>query len=1310
VADVSVRLVISQAGGGVLQDVSFQLSQIAHATQEASHAAHGMSEAFKEGIGIGAGIELAHEAMEKFKETLLEVPKLAVESVEHFAEMSDKLEILGTKIGTNTTMLQELAAAGRPTDTSLDSITGAIDKMKKKLGETPEAFRALGLETRALIAQNPADAFLKLGEKIASIENPTLRGIAAFKTLGKTGTEMLPLFSSNIAAVIARARELGIIIDEKAVAAGAKLNNEFKLLKDTGQGVWNNFAAGVASSGGLHAAIEILTNLMGQLSHWFIDNRAQIAAWTTQGIVLAVSGIQLLVSGVGAARDVLDFLRIGFDAAMAGVLLFAQAILTANLKLAELAASIPGGGLVSKLFGNDLSKTIASTKTGLDYVNSALVGMKASANDTIAANSKFHESLEKVNSTLQGAKEKIAGASLELEHVGEHAKGSAGDLSKWAQEVEELRRQLTGQDLEEKAAKLAAALGDEHTTAILRENPVLLEEANKKIEALVKGGLEKVPPKLQEIRALYQELNGTPLDDSADDFYQVILKAQEAQERMNTGVQMGNGLWASRRVAEEIARQEDERLLEQEKEHEEHLKRIAHAFKGISDLIGIASEVAAAFGVAADSSFAQALGDLQNMGKAASDVVEGLASHNPVQIIAGAVHGILAGISLIGHLFGGPSKAEQQAQAIGQQLGTTISESLQQAIQQTADHLHIDVKSASLLNLTQAITESGMGVEAFTSQIGDLMKGVASGSIPAAEGVAEIGKAFAQVQHQAESSTGAAAEAARRLGVQMIQEARAMGEHVPEIAAAVKAGLDKAVSGTAGAVKGIQIITPEDAQAQAQIFGATFWAKVKEDGLINAATAMKPAFDAIQDSLKKGGFDASAVMGPIEQIMGLIGNEATKNITEGIQGLQDALGGLADSGYMTQGAFQGFEEQAASAMKQLTDQGVDSQTALQAIAPLLAQAQQVAQQYGMQLDSNTQALIDQAKAAGVAFPTDPLQQVVSLLTSIATAMGAIPPAAQNAANGMNSSMSQAAQGAAAAGEAAAGAAAGAAQAAAQASANAAAQGTQAAATASQAAIQSLQSGSAAATGAAFAASSASSQAWQTFAGDVSASTGSAFQDIAVDGSNMAEALVSQGEYWTSEINAGIDEMSVFATKATSDTIDVYQGFSDLVTDPNGPLAGSLDVVADIASQWRSVTNATNAANQAAQGYNVPNNGPGGGPGGSNTPGGPGERNQQGAAFGGVATSVGNWVLHGSPSNPELVGPADALARSIGAGLGSALGAQLAAMMGASAPAGPGGDQDATITLDGEAVGRVLLKNTKNRKWRVHNNAVGDWGG
>ncbi len=384
------------------------------------------------------------------------------------------------------------------------------------------------------------------------------------------------------------------------------------------------------------------------------------------------------------------------------------------------------------------------------------------------------------------------------------------------------------------------------------------------------------------------------------------------------------------------------------------------------------------------------------LGKSLTESLSGIFG----KTLGGALGSIIPGLgSLLGSALGGvidkvigifhkPSWVKVGEEA-GRILGMNVSKELAKKIEETSKTLHISIKAATLLNLDEAIKESGKSASEFGDQIEDLMRGVADSSIPLAEGVKEIGSLFEQLGEEG-------TDAAKKLQIGMIQAARASGTVVPEMQAAVKDALDQAVAGVAGMTKGLKILTPEDAQSQAYIFAATFWGVFKEQG-VAGLQALSPAFKDLQDQLAAGGFDVSAILGPIQGIMDMLGSETLAPIVQGISGLQQALQGLTDSGYMTQGAFAGFQQQAQAGFDQLIAGGATSQAALTAIAPLLAQLQTASQQYGLALDANTQSLITQAQAAGISFPTDPMQQVVTILTAIAQALGATIPAAATTA-------------------------------------------------------------------------------------------------------------------------------------------------------------------------------------------------------------------------------------------------------------------------------------------------------------------------
>lgn len=373
------------------------------------------------------------------------------------------------------------------------------------------------------------------------------------------------------------------------------------------------------------------------------------------------------------------------------------------------------------------------------------------------------------------------------------------------------------------------------------------------------------------------------------------------------------------------------------------------------------------------------------------------AAFGPYGVVIGAIAGAAIGF------FSGPKWANT-AKAAGKVFGTEVSNELAETIYKDKKKFGVSDKDASLLNLNagmdEAMKATGKSVKDFGPLIMDTMALAAKGGATAAKAIAEVGQAFEKVKTAAKEGVG------DKLMVQMIQGAAAANLKVPEIAAAVTAALDKAISGVGGMIAGIPLTNEADVQAQAVIMASTFWAKVKADGVVEAALAFGDIMTTWNEKFAAAGIEmnaaTAAILAPLQQIAGLASNEMTRPILEGIGAMQDALGGLADSGFMTGGAFDAFGQQAGSVFEQLKGQGIDSNTALMAIAPMLSQLKEAAANYGYELDANTQSLIGQAEAAGIAFPVDPMLQVVDVLTAIAVKLGAdIPSSVQKTTESLN---------------------------------------------------------------------------------------------------------------------------------------------------------------------------------------------------------------------------------------------------------------------------------------------------------------------
>jgi gas vesicle protein len=387
------------------------------------------------------------------------------------------------------------------------------------------------------------------------------------------------------------------------------------------------------------------------------------------------------------------------------------------------------------------------------------------------------------------------------------------------------------------------------------------------------------------------------------------------------------------------------------------------------------------------------------------------AAYGPIGAAVGAVVGAVVG------LIHNPKWAKAADNA-GKFAGYHVSDEMGKAIMARSKELGISVKEATVLALPHMMTESGKDARTFGTQIQVLMDSIKAGSIPAKEGIAALGSAFTMVS---ESATKANAIGDKAM-TDIIRNARAAGLKVPEIQAYVSDQLARSVgamggiTGTVatgrrakdgtftagegtdkGVVGGINIGSAESAAAQATIFSATFWATVESEGLVAGVDAMAAPFAALREKLTAGGFDAQALLGPMADLFALLGedgNQAVRSALEGVDALKESFEGVANAGYMTVGVFGAYEVAAKDAFDQAIAGGLDSTAAFQAIGPLLQSLVEASRNTGIALDATTQGLVDQAMAAGVSFPTTPIDRMEAAINRLVITLGGVVPAVE----------------------------------------------------------------------------------------------------------------------------------------------------------------------------------------------------------------------------------------------------------------------------------------------------------------------------
>ncbi len=971
---------------------------------------------------------------------------LAVHSV---LDMADKMSNLSASTGIGVEALQKFQFAGAAVGVSAEQIGSAMQKFQKNLVEGSKeslaAITQLGLSRTSLANMLPEEQLSTVLEALNDkIPNAANRTQIAMALLGKSGADLVPL-GAGIRDAMASAEDLGVVLSAKDVGAADALGDSIGVLGMTFGGLVNNIGAAITSNESLHVAVESVTKIVGDLSKGVHDNRDAMESFVSGGVELVVSGMQVMVSGIELAINAVDGLRLAWLSAknIGGDLARAQL----EIRLAAAKSNQYGDDPTSPKAD---PKAIADLEQQIDMVKKWQAELSDKANGVVAGNSKWADSTQKVSAALAALQTKLAAVHGEQAKGGSGSAGSGGpailkaneEQAKAAEEAAKKadavqKQMMDGMDAAaEKLRNWYDQLAGPGQGEVLHQ----LEDIGNFFAKDMAAGVQVSTEQVEKLRQKLMQLqNQSPAA------FNTALSTTAGVGSILTSSSMGGDLAGKAgnylsgtaqnifggflRPSDPQTEKSDAEKAEAAAHFRRNLDEASDALLRMGDSLGgfagglarLAGGIGGAFasGNKATALFGRkdangnalpgsTTGDKISGGAQAA---EGLfeiyqANKHNLSAAGGAASGAASGAAIgtkimpgygtaIGAIVGGAiglfsgSKFRDEAKKAGKVLGQTLSKEAVEQIEGLSKKLHISIESASLLNISGAMADSGKDPRTYSDSIIKLLGGIKDGTIPAKEGLEELAKDF-----------GAVADAALKAGsvgdkslVSILKAGRAAGGNLytPEMKEFTAAQLGAAGAGVGGMVGGLKINTQADAQAQGTIFSTTFWATVKELGITGAADAFKDTFAKLGESLKGSGFDISGILDPIQQIMNLSGNDLFRGAADGAQGLRQALEGIANAGYLTTDSFNAFEQQAKSAFDQAIAGGATSAQAYQLIAPLLNSLVDAAGNYDQNLDDATKALIEQAKAAGVAFKTDPTERLTASIDALTVALGGVPP-------------------------------------------------------------------------------------------------------------------------------------------------------------------------------------------------------------------------------------------------------------------------------------------------------------------------------
>ena len=182
---------------------------------------------------------------------------LAIAGIKAFVSLGDQLDKMSKRTGFSVEALGELKFAAEQSGASLETIEKAAKRMSSTvfdaglgLKSTTDSLDALGISVSDLQNLSPEQQFQLFANALADVDDASTRAALAQDIFGRSGTELLPLFTQGeqgMAALREQAEQLGVVMSGDAATAAADFADAQNELKSALQGVFLDFGVQAGS-------------------------------------------------------------------------------------------------------------------------------------------------------------------------------------------------------------------------------------------------------------------------------------------------------------------------------------------------------------------------------------------------------------------------------------------------------------------------------------------------------------------------------------------------------------------------------------------------------------------------------------------------------------------------------------------------------------------------------------------------------------------------------------------------------------------------------------------------------------------------------------------------------------------------------------------------------------------------------------------------------------------------------------------------------------------------------------------------------
>ena len=288
-----------------------QLQQQQSATNSAFQAASSGTSAFQSGLqGISnAAMNVAQKTAAISAAAGMALGGMIALGVQS-AATADDLVTMAQQAGISTTYLQELKYASEGIDVPLDTINGALKKMKSNINSNKDAFAAIGVSIEDQNGQlrSTESIFKDCVKALGNIDNETKRDTEAMKIFGESADELAGLIDDGGAAMAKLGQEahnIGAIIPEEDLQRLASFNDKIQNMKMKIEVAGMELALPILQAmepviNNVSAALTILASVAGKVPAPIIQ--------ITMGFLALVAIVAPIALGIAGISSALQFL------------------------------------------------------------------------------------------------------------------------------------------------------------------------------------------------------------------------------------------------------------------------------------------------------------------------------------------------------------------------------------------------------------------------------------------------------------------------------------------------------------------------------------------------------------------------------------------------------------------------------------------------------------------------------------------------------------------------------------------------------------------------------------------------------------------------------------------------------------------------------------------------------------------------------------------------------------------------------------------------------------------------------------------